>query len=78
MKVFLMLLPGIGSSGDNRARNNAYNIASNIGFNFPSIIHSKSYISKFSKLKSGVQVFANSVINANTYNNNTALTQTIP
>ena len=65
---------GIGSSGDNRTRNKVYSMACNIGFNFPSIIHSKSYISKFSTLKNGVQVFANSVINANTtIHNNTVI-----
>ncbi len=58
---------GLGSSGNNMLRKKIFTKAKKLGYNIPSIVHHKAYVSEYAEIKCGVQVFANSVINSNTF-----------
>ena len=58
----VVLLNGIGSVGDNRARKQAYLKFKNLGYEFPALIHPNSIIEKHVQLVAGVQVMAGAII----------------
>ena len=56
---------GVGSKGDNTVRARLFKEAKAAGFTLPVIRHKTAYVSSFSKIGTGTQLMANSVVNSN-------------
>ena len=64
-KKYKSALITVGQTKSALSRVKLYDLATNVGFEFPSIISPNAYISKHSKIGKGTIVMSNAIVNAN-------------